>query len=155
VAAGKHIGLTAAQVHPEWTWDGMGQEPFYPPNVSGWRVNDYWISTSAMASRAAFASVCTWTTLGGDGVNRSFLTDITGEVPDDQDWVAYADRVPTNQVIPAVLEVFGIVDPSPQVVSQLTTWHAQYRSPAPGVYPWGERAHLLQLVLLSPDFQMA
>ena len=155
VAAAKHIGLTAAQVHPQWTWDGMGQEPFYPPNVSGWRVNDYWISTSAVAARASFAGVCTWTTLGGDGVDRSFLTDVTGEVPDDQDWVAYADRVPTNQVIPAVLERFGIVDPTAQTVSQLTTWHTQYRSPAAGVYPWGERAHLLQLVLLSPDFQMA
>lgn len=155
VAAAKAIGLTAAQAHPEWTLDGMGMELFYPPNVSGWKVNDFWISTSAMASRAGFAGNVTWLTLGGDGADPSFLCDITGEAAEGDDWVPYADRVPTNQVIPNVLERFGIVDPSPQTVAQLTAWHAKYRTPGPDEWPWGERAHLMQLVLLCPDFQMA
>jgi uncharacterized protein (DUF1800 family) len=153
VAAAKSIGLTADQVHPDWSWDGMGQEPFYPPNVSGWRVNDYWISTSALAARARYAQSCTWTTFGSDGVHPDFLSAETGEL--ENDWVDYADRVPTAQAVPAVLERFGIVAPTPQTVSALTAWHAHYRTPGPDEWPWGERAHLLQLVLMSADFQLA
>lgn len=54
-----------------------------------------------------------------------------------------------------ILERFGIVDPTPQTVAQLTAWHTHYRTPGPNEWPWGERAHLIQLVLLSADFQMA
>jgi len=156
VAAAKSIGLTAARVHPEWTLEGMGQQPFYPPNVSGWRVNDYWISTSAMAARANFAQVATWVTYGTeDPADVNFLCDITGEAAEGEAWVWYGDRVPTAQVIPAVLERFGIVEPTPQTIAQLTAWHTHYRTPGPDEWPWGERAHLIQLVLLSAEFQMA
>jgi len=155
VAAAKAIGLTGEQLHPDWSWEGMGQAPFYPPNVSGWRVNDYWISTSAMAARAGFAQNCTWTTLGWEGTDKNFLCDLTGEANDDDEWIWYGDRIPTAQVVPAVLERFGIFDPTPQTVTQLSAWHAHYRTPGPDEWPWGERAHLLQLVLLSADFQMA
>ncbi len=32
-----------------WTWllDGMGQQPFYPPNVSGWNQNTAWLNTNS------------------------------------------------------------------------------------------------------------
>lgn len=35
--------------------DGMGQVVFDPPNVSGWRSNGYWLTTSALSGRAAVA----------------------------------------------------------------------------------------------------
>ena len=88
-------------------------------------------------------------------LNPSFLTDLTGEVPDSAPYVDYPDRVSVAKALPAVLERFGIVDPSPQTVAELSAWYVNYRTPAPGQYPWGERAHLMQLVMLSPDFQMA
>ena len=33
----------------------MGQVVFDPPNVSGWRSNGYWLTTSALSGRAAVA----------------------------------------------------------------------------------------------------
>jgi hypothetical protein len=35
--------------------DGMGQTVFNPPNVSGWKNNSYWLTTSAVSGRAAVA----------------------------------------------------------------------------------------------------
>ena len=37
-----------------WTWllEGMGQQPFYPPNVSGWDQNEAWLNTNS--TRAYF-----------------------------------------------------------------------------------------------------
>lgn len=35
--------------------DRMGQVVFDPPNVSGWRSNGYWLTTSALSGRAAVA----------------------------------------------------------------------------------------------------
>jgi len=34
---------------------GMGQTVFDPPNVSGWKNNSYWLTTSAVSGRAAVA----------------------------------------------------------------------------------------------------
>ena len=31
--------------------DGMGQRPLFPPNVSGWKHNGYFVNASAMAKR--------------------------------------------------------------------------------------------------------
>ena len=42
----------------DWVWmlDGMGQRPFYPPNVSGWEQNEAWLSTSSLRMRFQAAS---------------------------------------------------------------------------------------------------
>lgn len=37
--------------------EAMGQVPFEPPNVSGWRNNSYWINTSAWNARLNLAGV--------------------------------------------------------------------------------------------------
>ncbi len=55
-----HTNSTAADLHPEWTLDAMGQKLLEPPNVSGWRLNDYWVNTSAWTGRAEFASNARW-----------------------------------------------------------------------------------------------
>ena len=38
----------------------MGQAMFYPPNVSGWKINGYWVNASAAAARASFAGNLRW-----------------------------------------------------------------------------------------------
>jgi uncharacterized protein (DUF1800 family) len=37
---------TAATLNPQWYVEGMGQVPFAPPDVSGWKTNRYWVNTS-------------------------------------------------------------------------------------------------------------
>ncbi len=53
-------GLSAADAHPERSLEAMGQDPFDPPNVSGWRPNGYWVNTSAFNGRAMFARSVSW-----------------------------------------------------------------------------------------------
>jgi uncharacterized protein (DUF1800 family) len=65
-----HSGVRAADAHPEWYADGMGQALFHPPNVSGWKTNGYWVNTSAIASRAAFADRIRWLLLAGRSSGR-------------------------------------------------------------------------------------
>src|SRR5207249_2459854 len=55
VAAMKGVGYGPDVAHPEWYLDGMGQRPFYPPNVAGWKQNAYWISSSAQWAKSSFA----------------------------------------------------------------------------------------------------
>ncbi len=50
-----HSGRTAKSVGLFDLAERMGQMVFDPPNVSGWRNNGYWMTTSALSGRAAVA----------------------------------------------------------------------------------------------------
>ena len=60
VAVLRGTGLVAADLHPEWFSDGMGQELFDPPNVAGWKNNSYWLTTNALSARADLAENAHW-----------------------------------------------------------------------------------------------
>jgi uncharacterized protein (DUF1800 family) len=53
-------GKASATATPTWLMDAMGQRLLYPPNVSGWRPNGYWINASAMEGRARTAQSFNW-----------------------------------------------------------------------------------------------
>jgi uncharacterized protein (DUF1800 family) len=67
-------GKTSEFVNPLWLMGTMGQELLYPPNVSGWRPNGYWVNASAMEGRARLAQTFAWACMrtywqsGGAGV---------------------------------------------------------------------------------------
>ena len=48
-------GLRASVANPFWLQEGMGQRLLFPPNVSGWGHNGYYVSASAFGQRAAVA----------------------------------------------------------------------------------------------------
>jgi len=54
IAAMAALGLTDKDLR-RWTMDGMGQLPFYPPNVSGWPSGTRWLSASFALARASLA----------------------------------------------------------------------------------------------------
>jgi len=64
-------GLRSPDATPTWLMDGMGQALLYPPNVSGWRHNGYYVSASAFGDRTAAARQMMWRVLdrywGDDG----------------------------------------------------------------------------------------
>ena len=68
------IGKRSAAVNAIWLMESMGQRPLYPPNVSGWRPNGYWVNASAMEGRArtaqsfAWAATRTYWQAGGGGL---------------------------------------------------------------------------------------
>lgn len=153
VATAKACGrLVSDQIHPEWFTDGMGQSLLYPPNVSGWRPNAYWVNTSAATTRADFAGYVAWrVTSDGDGINPAFLNDICRED------LPVAQRPAPATVVAQALDRFSIIPPSPETVARLTAWcttnRHQWTNAEPWNY-WGERVHLMQLILTCPDFQL-
>jgi uncharacterized protein (DUF1800 family) len=132
VAGMRCTGLGIDEAHPEWFQLSMGQELFEPPDVSGWKQNSYWISTSAFSARAGFTQNCGWK------LNETeFLGNLTA--------------LPPGDAVNTVLRQFEIVDPSPGTVQALRGWVDGAR----GRRSWAERVFLLNLIMLSPDFQLA
>lgn len=53
-------GLDAIDNVPNWLMRGAGQQLLYPPNVSGWKPNGYWVNASAMGARGRCADNMIW-----------------------------------------------------------------------------------------------
>ena len=53
-------GLDAEDGAQTWLMDRTGQRLLYPPNVSGWKPNGYWINASAMGARQEMANGLLW-----------------------------------------------------------------------------------------------
>jgi uncharacterized protein (DUF1800 family) len=53
-------GRRSVQVNIVWLMGSMGQRPLFPPNVSGWKANGYWVNASAMEGRARTAQSFAW-----------------------------------------------------------------------------------------------
>ncbi|WP_420451079.1 DUF1800 family protein [Ilumatobacter sp.] len=53
-------GLGSSQTGPLWVLERTGQQLLYPPNVSGWKPNGYWVNASAMGARQRLAQGFIW-----------------------------------------------------------------------------------------------
>jgi hypothetical protein len=133
VAGQKAVKLPAAVTHPEWYLANMGQEPFRPPNVSGWRQNGYWISTSAYWARGAWAGYVRW---------KASETGVFAGV----------ENLTPQLAVQTAFDRFGVVEPDPQTRKVLEAWVTAERSAKRG---WSVHPNLITLLLLSPDFQVA
>jgi uncharacterized protein (DUF1800 family) len=61
--------------------DGMGQTPYFPPNVSGWEGGLSWLNTNTALSRFSFVSSL---------LSNTKIDDVPGESPDAAYERAYA-----------------------------------------------------------------
>jgi len=129
------VGLTAPDANPQWFMDDMGQTLFEPPNVSGWRPNDYWLTTSRLWARANWARYIIWR----NDVQNS-LSDITAmTVPD---------------AIQRGFDFFGIDTPSAHTRAKLEAWLTKQRADTHAWTNW-TFINLLTLLMLSPEFNLA
>jgi uncharacterized protein (DUF1800 family) len=128
----KGTGLKANVVHPEWFVRPMGQVPFSPPNVSGWRPNSYWISASSTWAKVSFASFVRWK------VNETnLLTDLSSRSPEES--------------VKAVLRQLNIDNAGPQTKASLVKYVQRER----GADRWAERPNLFFLTMMCPEMQLA
>ncbi len=132
VAAMQHTGLDAEEIDPQNTLGNMGMALFRPPNVSGWKQNDYWISSANTWGKWHFASGVRWSLF-----NRGDLEEIRD--------------LPLETSARTALAHFGITDPQPTTLAACTQLLGEQRAND----PWAERASALMFPLLTPDFQMA
>ncbi len=130
VALMRRTGVDAAIAHPEWNTEPMGQAPFQPPNVAGWKQNEAWISPSNVWGKRSAASTVRW-----------HLLENTDLLDNDEATAAVA--------VEAAFQLFGIYNPSGASRSNLE--HFYNTEP----HSWARRAGLLLLTPLTPDFQMA
>jgi uncharacterized protein (DUF1800 family) len=133
VALLRGTGLKAVDIHPEWFDDRMGQQIFYPPNVSGWKNNAYWLTTSSIAARADLA----------DHVNQRL--DNLGLHP-----LAASSAMTVTQAVDAALSLID-VPVSAGTRTALTNWLIRTRA---GQHKWTEKK-LVILALIAPEFHVA
>lgn len=132
VAIAHHTGLPVGEMHPEWYFEAMGQEPFNPPNVSGWRPNGYWVNSSAYSGRAELARRCSWQLQ-----QRGWWSNLDGLTPD-----AAVDHGAAT---------FGLAL-SPTSRSAIVNWLANQRTTRER---WDEKVNLTTLLLLTPEMSLA
>lgn len=131
--------------------EGMGQVPFDPPNVAGWKMNAYWLSTATAWARGGFASWLRWK-VADDGALSTMLptlkTGSNGRV-----------ALTATQAVDTIFETLWVNQPSnalaelsPATRTRLQAW---YDSANTSANAWSIRGTALMLGLLSPDFQLA
>ncbi len=133
VAAMYHSGLRSEACNPQWTLEGMGQRPFNPPNVSGWRLNGYWINTSAMGSRGDFARQITWK-LRNAGVFENMPS------------------MTIDQAIDTAATMYALHPLSSTTRAAMATYLTAQRASGPG---WWEGTNMLTLAMLAPEMHAA
>lgn len=135
VAACYHANLTPDQVGVSWRSGQMGQGFFDPPNVSGWRPNGYWLSTSTINARADLARGITWALRKDNGMDS--LNDLTPA--DAVDFVA---------------RMFGVFPLSTTSRNALIAAQTAERG-AQAWRSWWAPTNLLTMILLTPEFHQA
>ena len=135
VAIMRATGLNGATANPQWWLEAMGQEPLDPPNVSGWKTNGYWISTSTASARAGFARHVSW---------RARVAGVLATTADSS--------LTAPQAVQLAFDTFGVDQPSARTRSILEAWVTAQRTAGQG---WAVQPNLLTLVPLTPEFQLA
>jgi uncharacterized protein (DUF1800 family) len=132
----KASGLRSDAIEPMQFSDGLGQEPFNPPNVSGWRPNKYWLSAGTSGQKASWAGNLHYRLADKD-------SDIFRDLP----------ALPLGPAIDTALARVGITEVSPRSKAVVTDWLiAQRAAPYQG---WFETFGLTTLVMLLPELQLA
>jgi uncharacterized protein (DUF1800 family) len=136
-------GRRSSAATPLWLMEGMGQRPLFPPNVSGWKHNGYWVNASAMAKRTEATRQFMWRSmsgywngdglihLGGGTISRSEVETTYRNQP-----VALLDRFLTLMGVTLSSSSYGAV----------RTYLEQSS--------WWERSDALFLILLAPDLHV-
>ncbi len=135
-----------------WLMEAMGQRLLFPPNVSGWRPNGYWVNASAMEGRARTAQSFGWAagrnywtgddgplTLAGGTIMRSEITKRTA-------WPEQAPVLSNTAFINRLLDLMRL-RLEPATVAKLVDY-------ANSATVW-ERNNAILLIMLAPEMQVA
>jgi uncharacterized protein (DUF1800 family) len=145
-------GRRSRDADTTWLMESMGQRLLYPPNVSGWRPNGYWVNASAMGGRARTVQHMAWSasrdywngddgpiTLAGGSIMRSEITAHKG-------WPDYVPVLSNAEMVARLLDLMRL-RLSPTATAEIVRY-------AEGVTVW-ERNNALGLIMLVPEMQMA
>jgi uncharacterized protein (DUF1800 family) len=134
VAVMYHAHLTAAQVGLAGWSVKMGQILLNPPNVAGWKANEYWLSTSALSGRAGFA--------------RGATMHLRSNPRFD-----YLLQLAPDAAVDDVARFFGIAPLTAVTRDALIASHRAERDAQPD--GWWAATNLLTMMMLTPEFNLA
>jgi uncharacterized protein (DUF1800 family) len=131
--------------------DTMGQQLFNPPNVKGWKTGQNWINTNTMTARLNFAGHAV-DAIRYRGLMKDRLTTAFKAQGRDADQVF-------SSAEGAVLGVWGWLLPSAKLPDATYTQLVAYMKAGSGKTPnkdyWGRAHGLVELVITSPEYQLA
>jgi uncharacterized protein (DUF1800 family) len=134
VASLRAVGMSADDANPQWWMEDMGQQLFEPPNVSGWRPNGYWLTTSRLWSRANWSRYIIW-----QNNVQNTLSDITS--------------MTVHDAVQHAFDVLNVDNPSPHTRTNLEAWLTAQRADTHAWTNWSF-INLLTLVMLSPELNL-
>ena len=133
VAILAHTGVSVDDLHLAEHQQRLGQVLYRPPNVSGWRQNGAWTSSSTVWAKGGVASA-----LASALASRPTFADLVD--------------LSTTDAVASVLARMGVDVPSPATVGHLEAYLDGERAAGRG----GVASSVLPaLVTLTPDFQLA
>jgi uncharacterized protein (DUF1800 family) len=133
VAIFRHTGIALDSIDLVDLQRQLGQVPLLPPNVSGWRQNRAWISSSAMWAKGQFAG------------QLQLVLQANGTFAD-------LDALTVPAAVAEALARFGVDEPATATKTKLEAFVTGERSA--GRASTASSA-LAALVTLTPDFQLA
>jgi uncharacterized protein (DUF1800 family) len=133
VAVCVHTGATPAEIGIAWMGAEMGQSMFNPPNVSGWRPNAYWLTTSGLGARAQVARAATWKMRNNNAYGS-------------------LNSLPVEQAVDQAAAVFGVHPLSTASRDALIAAQRAERAAEPN--GWWAPTNLLTTMMLTPEFHM-
>lgn len=137
-------GRRSADATPLWLMTGMGQRPLFPPDVSGWKHNGYWVNASAMAKRTEAVRHVVWRSMRGYWNGDGVIHLARGTISKTEVQEAWASA--PLAVIDRYLELANLSVTNSTYDALATFSRASSR--------W-ERADLFHLILLAPELQVA
>ena len=132
VALHQATGRTLNETQMDYQLSEMGHCPFEPPNVSGWRQNEYWLTENTVWLKDAATQNLAW-----KAITAGFIAD-------------YA-ALTTPVLVQRALDLCGIPTVSASTRSSIETFVSEHRTANAS----NIRYHLLRLVALSPEFGLA
>ncbi len=130
---------------PLWRMEGMGQRPLYPPNVSGWKHNSYWINAAAMSKRTEAALIAAREITAGGGAYAFAGGEIVAEEVRTGAAATVLDTLLTLMQLTVSSPSYSEV--SPESYDVLLSF-AEQATP-------DDRVDLIHLIMLTHDFHLA
>jgi uncharacterized protein (DUF1800 family) len=140
VACIRAVGMSATDANPQWWMSDMGQQLFEPPNVSGWRPNEYWLTTSRLWARASWTRYIIWK----DNIAKTNVGDTLSGIV----------SMSVANAVQHAFDVLGVDSPSSHTRGQLEAWLTGQRADHKAWTNWSF-INLLTLVMLSPEVNLA
>ena len=146
------LDLRSGASTPMWLMNSTGQEILRPPNVSGWKINGYYVNASAMEARARIAQGFVWNAMrtywaDGGGVVRFRNGSMTrAEITATSGWPDYEPDLSDADLVDRMAQLMEV---------RLSPGSRQHLIDHVAAGDVWQRTDVILLILLAPELHLA